>query len=170
MKSEEIFTQALEYEKKIRDLYLSAVEKIDDKRGKDLFKALADDEQSHVDFLEYSLDKLKNKDDVDITRLESKIPSVERLDENIQQMKDKIPRHMLGDVKRVLNSALNMETETSRFYRESYEKAEEGLIKEILKKFHEIEQRHVEVVRVELDFCSNNGHWFNFMEIDMEHG
>lgn len=170
MRSEEIFTEALEYEKKIRDLYLSAVEKIDDKRGKDLFKALADDEQSHVDFLEYSLDKLKNKDDVDISRLESNIPSVEKLDRSIEKMKDKIPQHMLGDVKRVLNSALNLEIETSRFYKDSYDKAEEGLIKEILKKFHEIEERHVEVVRVELDFSSNNGHWFNFMEIDLEHG
>lgn len=28
----------------------------DDPRGKDLFKALAADEQSHVEFLEYSLD------------------------------------------------------------------------------------------------------------------
>ena len=170
MKSEEIFTQALEYEKKIRDLYLAAVEKIDDKRGKDLFKALADDEQSHVDFLEYSLDKLKNKDDVDISRLGSKIPSVGKLDRNIEKMKDRIPQHMLGDVKRVLNSALQLEIETSRFYKDSYDKAEEGLIKEILKKFHEIEERHVEVVRVELDFSSNNGHWFNFMEIDLEHG
>jgi len=170
MKTEEIFTEALEYEKKIRDLYLSAVQKIDDKRGKDLFKALADDEQSHVDFLEYSLDKLKNKDEVDAGLLESKIPSVKNLNQNIERMKEKIPRHMLGDVKRVLNSALNLETETSRFYRESCEKAEEGPIKEILKKFHEIEERHVEVVRVELDFSSNNGYWFNFMEIDLEHG
>lgn len=170
MKSEEIFREALEYEKKIRDLYLSAVKKIDDKRGKDLFKALADDEQSHVDFLEYSLDKLKNKDDVDISRLESNIPTVGKLDRNIEQMKDRIPENMLGDVKRVLNSALELEIETSRFYKESYDKAEEGLIKEILKKFHEIEERHVEVVRVELDFSSNNGHWFNFMEIDLEHG
>jgi hypothetical protein len=26
----------------------------------------------------------------------------------------------------------------------------------------------VEVVQIELDFASNNGYWFNFMETDME--
>jgi len=36
--------------KKIRDLYVSAQEIIDDERGKKIFSALADDEQSHVDF------------------------------------------------------------------------------------------------------------------------
>lgn len=49
--------------KKIRDLYRSAVETIDDPRGKDLFQALADDEQNHVAFLEHGLTLLKeNKD------------------------------------------------------------------------------------------------------------
>ena len=52
MNSEEIFISALAYEKKIRDLYVSADKIVDDERGKKIFKALADDEQAHVDFLE----------------------------------------------------------------------------------------------------------------------
>ena len=42
MTSQEIFTTALQYETKIRDLYLSADSIIDDERGKAIFRALAD--------------------------------------------------------------------------------------------------------------------------------
>jgi len=38
------------------------------------------------------------------------------------------------------------------------------------RKFLAIERRHEDIVQIELDHASNSGHWFNFMEIDMEHG
>lgn len=169
MNSEKIFVSALLYEKKIRDLYISADKIIDDERGKNIFKALADDEQSHVDFLEYSLDVLKAQGQIEITKLETSIPSKEQFQDQIEHMRTKIPEKLLGDVKRILNSALQLEIETSEFYQDAYEKTE-GPIKEILKKFVEIERRHEEVVQIELDHASNSGFWFDFMETDMEHG
>lgn len=169
MTSEEIFMSALAFEKKNRDLYLSAVKTIDDKRGKSIFKALADDEQSHVDFLEYSLEMLKSKGQIDIAKLESSIPQKSDLDNKIEKMKAKIPQQFLGNVQRVLNTALKFEIETTKFYQDAYDKTQ-GSIKEILKKFVEIEQRHEEIVQIELDHASNSGHWFDFMEADMEEG
>ena len=167
MESSEIFITALKYEEKIRDLYLSAVDIVDDDRGKKLFKALADDEQSHIDFLNYSLDTLKEQGAIDAEKLETPIPSEELIRSHIEEMKAKIPEKMLGDVKRVLNSALQMELETSAYYKDASEKSE-GKIKEILEKFVEIEDRHVNVVQVELDYASKSGHWFDFMEASME--
>lgn len=167
MDSAEIFITALQYEEKIRDLYLSGVDIVDDQRGKAMFKGLADDEQSHVDFLMYSLETLKSKGEIQVNRLTTSIPSQENILSNIETMKAKIPEKMLGDVKRVLNSALQMEIETSAYYLEASRKSE-GAIKEILERFVEIENRHVEVVQVELDYASKSGHWFNFMEVSME--
>ncbi len=167
MDSTEIFITALKYEEKVRDLYLSAVNIVDDERGKTLFKALADDEQSHIDFLNYSLDTLKADGIIEVTRLETPIPPQEQIRSQVETMKAKIPEKMLGDVKRVLNSALQMEIETSAYYKDASEKTE-GKIKEILEKFVEIEDRHVEVVQIELDYASKSGHWFNFMEVSME--
>lgn len=167
MDSTEIFISALKYEEKIRDLYFLAVDIVDDERGKALFKALADDEQSHIDFLNYSLGVLKSGGEIDVGKLTTPIPSQEQINSNIEEMKAKIPDKMLGDVKRVLSGALQMEIETSRYYLEASEKAE-GKIKEILEKFVEIEDRHVNVVQIELDHASNSGHWFNFMEVSME--
>ena len=76
---------------------------------------------------------------------------------------------MLGDVKRVLNSALKLEIETTDYYQEAFEQTE-GDIKEIMAKFVTIEQRHTEVVRFELDHASHNGFWLGFPEISMEVG
>jgi rubrerythrin len=167
-RAQEIFNTALVYEKKIRDLYRSAVETIDDPRGKELFQALADDEQNHVAFLEHGLTLLREDKDHKMEKPGTSIPFPARDFEKIKQMADQIPKNILGDLKRVLNAALSLEIETSRFYRDAIQKVAAGPVREILEKFYDIEQRHVEVVQIELDFASNNGYWFNFMETDME--
>jgi rubrerythrin len=167
MTSQKIFATALQYEEKIRDLYRSADRIVDDERGKSIFRALADDEQSHVDFLLYSLEQLNKKGAIDIDRLTTSIPILKHLEARIERLKAEIPRHMLGDIKAVLGSALKLEKETSAFYRDACGKTE-GAIQTIFKKFLEIEERHVDVVQIELDHAQHNGMWFNFMEVDLE--
>ena len=167
MNSHEIFSTALQYEQKIRDFYHSAAEKVDDQRGKSIFIALADDEQSHVDFLNYSLKQLKTNGAIDIDRLVSPIPTLNKLVSGIEHLKAEIPEQMLGDIKSVLASALKLEKETSAFYRDACSKTD-GEIKTIFEKFLEIEDRHVDVVQIELDHAQNNGMWFNFMEVNLE--
>lgn len=167
MDSVDIFTTALLYETKIRDLYQSADSIVDDARGKAIFHALAEDEQSHIDFLNYSLAQLKAKGKIDLSRLETSIPAKDTIEKKIEALKAKIPERMLGDIKTVLNSALQLEKETSQFYRDACSKSE-GEIRNILEKFVEIEDRHVDVVQIELDHASHNGIWFNFMEVDLE--
>ena len=167
MNSEQIFIDALEYENRIRDMYFEAVENVDDRRGKELFKALGDDEQSHVDFLEYSLATLKSGGTIDIKNLKTAIPSSKRIADHVAAMADRIPEQMLGNIKRMLNSALSIEVETSAFYRDAMQKTD-GDIKKIFAKFLEIENRHVDAVQVELDYATKSGFWFNFMEVDLE--
>lgn len=167
MNSQEIFAAALQYEEKIRDLYRSADKIIDDERGRAIFRALADDEQSHVDFLHYSLEQLKTKGAIDINRLMTSIPTVKQLESKIEKLKAEIPQQMLGDIKSVLAGALKLEKETSAFYRDACQKTE-GEIHAIFEKFLEIEERHVDVVQIELDHAQHNGMWFNFMEVDLE--
>ncbi|MBU1565434.1 MAG: ferritin family protein [Proteobacteria bacterium] len=167
MDSLAIFKTAVQYEEKIRDLYRAADGIIDDDRGIAIFRALADDEQSHVDFLLYSLEQLKAKGAVDIARLKTSIPAKEQIETSIESIKAKIPEKMLGDIKKALNSALLMEKETSAFYRDACTKTD-GEIRKIFEKFLEIEDRHVDVVQIELDHAMHNGVWFDFMEIDLE--
>ncbi|SHO49314.1 ferritin family protein [Desulfopila aestuarii] len=167
MDSTPIFQEALAFEEKIRDLYRTAESTVDDPRGKAIFQALAKDEQSHVDFLNYSLEQQKNNGSIDISRLFSPLPAPERVEKKIESMKAGIPERMLGDIKTVLNSALIMEKETSAFYEQAISKTE-GEIRTIMEKFLEIEQRHTELVRLELDHAQGYGMWFDFMEINLE--
>ncbi|MCP4367131.1 MAG: ferritin family protein [Deltaproteobacteria bacterium] len=167
MDSINIFTTALKYEEKIRDLYLSAASTVDDDRGRKIFTALADDEQSHIDFLNYSLEQLRTANSIDPGLLKSAIPDRDLIDANIEKMKAQIPEKMLGDIKTLLASALKLEKETSAFYLDARDKTE-GVIKEIFTKFYDIEQRHVDVVQIEIDHAMNNGMWFDFMEVNLE--
>lgn len=169
MDSTAIFTQALAFEKKICDLYRAAESMIDDERGKAIFRGLADDEQSHIDFLEAGLETLKENGTIDPNRLTTTIPDMDTVQSKIEQMKTKIPEKMLGDIKSVLSSAYKMEVETTEFYQNAYNNTE-GDIKKVMAKFVEIEKRHSDVVRIELDHASHNGFWFNFMELSMEEG
>ena len=169
MDSTKTLKTALEYEKKIRDLYTTAISIIDDERGKNIFKTLADEEQSHIDFLEQSIEKLKNGENLIYEQLTTSIPDTEFILKSIESMKIKIPEHMLGDVKRVLSSALKLEVETTEYYQKAFESTE-GDIKAVMGKFVEIEQRHTDVVRFELDYASHNGFWLGFPEISMEAG
>jgi len=163
------FKTALEYEKNIRDLYTTAISIIDDERGKAIFKTLAEEEQSHIDFLEYSIETLKSDGNINHEQLKTSIPDTDNILKNIESMKIKIPERMLGDVKRVLSSALKLEIETTEYYQKAFDSTE-GDIKVVMGKFVEIEQRHTDVVRFELDYASHNGFWLGFPEISMEVG
>ena len=167
MNSQDMFSTALQYEEKIRDFYQSAATTVDDERGKSIFRALANDEQSHVDFLLYSLEQLKTQQSIDIDRLVISTPTIKQLESGINKIKENIPIQMLGDIKVVLGSALKLEKETSAFYRYACNKTE-GDIKNIFQKFLAIEERHVDVVQIELDHAQHNGVWFNFLEVDLE--
>ncbi len=169
MDSISIFKKALEFEKKIRDLYVSAVDIIDDDRGKKIFRTLAKEEQSHVDFLEHSIATLADQGTISLKTFKTIVPDTSDLSKNIESMKVTIPEQMLGDIKRVLSSALKLEEETTQYYENAFESAE-GDIREVLAKFITIEQRHTEVVRFELDHASRNGYWLGFPEISMEVG
>lgn len=169
MDSITIFKKALAYENKIRDLYQSAVAIIDDDRGKRIFQTLADEEQEHVDFLEHSIKALTENGSVSLQAFITAVPDTDDLQKNIESMKIAIPEHMLGDVKRVLSSALKLEVETTEYYEKAFESAS-GDIKEVLGKFIAVEQRHIDVVRFELDYASHNGYWLGFPEISMEVG
>jgi rubrerythrin len=169
MDSTTIFITALEFENKIRDLYLTAISIIDDERGKAIFKRLADEEQSHIDFLEQSIDSLKNNKNITYEQLKTSIPDTDAIQKNIASMKIQIPEHMLGDLKRVLSSALKLEIETTEYYQKAFDSTE-GDIREIMGTFVEIEQRHADLVRFELDHASHNGFWLDFPEMSMEVG
>ena len=55
MTIEEAIKTAIEYEIRIRDVYLEAVAAVDNDSGKRIFETLGQDEQRHIDYLEHKL-------------------------------------------------------------------------------------------------------------------
>lgn len=167
MKIEKAIQTAIEYETKILDVYVQAVEDVEDARGKKVLQMLADEEKGHVAYLQ---DKLRTWQDQGVLHFEtlpSRLPPVDSTQAEASKIAQKFSENPLIRERQILERAVKAEIETSKFY--------EGLVKELsddcrhmFARFLEIENEHLQLVQAELDFHTQNGFWFDFAEIDME--
>ena len=167
MTPEEAIKTAIEYETKIRDLYIEAVQKITDPVGKRIFQALGDDEQHHLDYLEERLSEWKTTGKLSVEKLESAIPSKEIIKREVDKLKATMSEEDRGLEQQILGKALKMEIETSDFYKKMVDKTS-GKEQEMFAQFLEIEDAHINAVQAELDYIMKTGYWFDFKEFDME--
>jgi rubrerythrin len=169
MTLEEAITKAIDYETRIRDLYRDALQGTRDPKGRQVFKALADDEQRHIEYLEAKRTQWYAEGRITVESLESRIPAAELLDVNLEDLEQTMARENRTDEKRMLSKALQVEVETSAFYRRMVEQME-GDARAMFARFLEIEDGHIAAVQAELDYISHTGFWFDFQEFDLEHG
>jgi rubrerythrin len=167
MNLETAIKTALTFENRIRDLYLEAVESTDEPAGKKIFQALADDEQRHVDYLESRLDEWQRRGQITVARLASIIPDKSAIQREAGVLKSTISQDARGLKQQMLSRALEMEVETSRFYRELIDQVADAH-RPMFARFLEIEDNHVEAVQFELDHVGQTGFWYGFEEFDME--
>lgn len=167
MELEEALESALDFENRIRDLYIEAAANTDDAAGKKIFQDLADDEQNHVAYLESRLDEWKRTGAVSKERLESIIPDRATIRQAAADLRSKIKQDTRGLKQQMLARALELELETSGFYEQLVEQVSEDH-KAMFARFLEIENNHIEAVQFELDHLSRTGFWFGFEEFDME--
>ena len=167
MTLEEAIKTALEYECRIRDIYLESVEKTEDPAGKKIFQQLADDEQRHVDYLERKREEWQRTGRITVEKLDSSVPSADVLRREAAKLKSGVAGDHRGLKQQMLSKALQGEIETSNFYRQMVEQlADDG--RRMFSRFLEIENNHIEAVQFELDYVGRTGYWFGFEEFDME--
>ncbi len=169
MTLEEAIKTALEYETKIRDVYLEGVKTTDDQAGKKIFQDLADDEQRHVNYLEYKLDEWQKTGKITPEKLDSTIPPGDVIQKEAAKLRSQMQKDDRGLKQQMLSKALKMEIETSNFYKNVVEQLP-GEGREMFARFLEIENNHIEAVQFELDYVGHTGYWFGFEEFDMEVG
>jgi len=165
---EEAITNAIDYETRIRDLYRDAVGGTQDPKGKQVFQALADDEQRHIDYLEAKRSQWHAEGRITVESLASLIPTPELMATELEGLQQTMAREDRRDEKRMLSKALQVEVETSAFYRAMVEQME-GDARAMFARFLEIEDGHIAAVQAELDYISHTGFWFDFQEFDMEY-
>ena len=167
MNLEQAMITALEYENNLRDIYLQGVRDTKDPKGKKIYQDLADDEQSHVDYLEHKLQQWKETGQLTVEKLESAIPPIDVIRKEAAKVSSHMPQKDRGLQEQYLSKALEVEKETSKFYAQMVsELPEEG--RAMFSRFLEIEKAHIEAVQFELDHVSHSGTWFGFEEFNLE--
>ena len=167
MKIEEAIQTAIQYEKKVVQVYEEAARSSLDQTGKKIFGALAKEEQQHVAYLVSRLDEWKSTGRVTAASLGTVVPSRERIDEGIRTLQSRVAAKAPEAEMRLLKRALDVEVETSAFYvRVVKELPPEG--RALFERFVEIEQGHQAIVQAEMNAVAGNGYWFDMPEISME--
>jgi len=167
MTIEEAIKTAIEYEIRIRDIYLEAVAAVDDEVGQRIFETLRNDEQHHIDYLEHKLEQFQKTGIIEPAKLESAIPDQESINQEADKVKSLAVKDFLGIKQQMLSKALKVEVETSDFYQKMVNELPADA-RPLFERFLEIENNHIKAVQFELDYMSKTGYWFDFKEFDME--
>ena len=168
MRLDEAILTAIEYETRVRDHYLASVDRIRNASGRRVFELLAGEEQGHIDYLLACLGRWRRDGVIGSFALASALPPASELARAIAPVEGQQPSDVLDDERQVLGVALNLEQETSDYYRRLVAKLE-GEQQALFARFLEIEDGHVAVVQAEIDYLSSNGCWFDFAEFNQEY-
>ena len=167
MTIEEAIKTAIQYEKRVVQVYEEAVRAREDETGKKIFAALVKEEEQHVVYLVNRLNELKATGHVTAASLGTVVPSRERIDEGVRTLQSRVARKAPEAEMRLLKRALDVEVETSAFYaRVVKELPPEG--RALFERFVEIEHGHQAIVQAEMNAVAGNGYWFDIPEISME--
>jgi rubrerythrin len=167
MDIEEAIKTAIEYEIRIRDVYLEAVAAVDDEVGKRIFETLGQDEQHHIDYLEHKLELFQQSGTIQTEKLESAIPDQASIQQEADKVKALAAKDFLGIKQQMLSKALEVEIETSGYYQKMVNELPVDA-RPLFERFLEIENNHIKAVQFEMDYMGKTGYWFDFKEFDME--
>ena len=85
MTLEEAIKTAINYETKVRDVYLDNVDSIADKTGRQVFQTLGDEEQGHLDYLNARLEEWRETGKVSPCKLETVVPACDVIEKGIKK-------------------------------------------------------------------------------------
>jgi len=173
MDIEKAIKTAIDYEKRVCDVYARAVDLVQDPTGRKVLATLSEEEKGHVAYLEHCLATWKEKGTVTAGRLATAVPAAGSIEAGVRRLEEKLGGRTGGGCGgqevEVLRRALEVEIETGEFYR--------GLVRVmppeargLFDRFAEIEDGHRAVVAAEIDSVTRMGFWFDMREFDLEAG
>ena len=163
MNIEEAINTAIEYETRVRDVYVEALDEAEDEVAKRIFKLLADEEHSHVVFLKGQLSQWVTKQKLSLDELDTALPAAETIQNEVEKLEDAMNEVDRSKELLILNKINEVENETSRFYKKMVmELPETG--KAFFSRFLELEKGHIALVQAEIDALTGKGFWFDMPE------
>jgi rubrerythrin len=164
---EEAIKTALNYENKVEGVYRRAADQMKNAPSARVLEILANEEKSHVAYLQSRLDEWRKTGKLTPELLETAIPSKEQISAGVSKLKSHLKVSNREEELKILYRALEVETETSRFYEDMARKMKTAA-KKMFTRFLEIENGHVAIVKAEIDAVEENGWWFDFREFSLE--
>ncbi len=164
---EEAIRMAIEYEMKVRDVYVDAAKRSAGTAGDGLFRLMADEEQQHVDYLVERLREWKETGKVNPGDVRTAVPSPEAIAAGLSSIEDSLAGESSGAEMEFLRKAFEAERETCGFYEKVIgELGDQG--QRMFGRFLDIERGHLALVKAQIDALSGTGHWFDIQEFTLE--
>ncbi len=167
MTIEEAIKTAIQYEKKVVQVYEEAARTSQDDIGRKIYAAFVKEEEEHVVYLASRLNEWKATGRVTAASLGTVMPSRQRIDEGIKTLESRVARKAPETETRLLKRALDIEVETSAFYVRMVQELPPQH-RALFERFVEIERGHQAIVQAEMNAVAGNGYWFDIPEIRME--
>lgn len=170
MNLEEAISTAIEYEARVHKAYQDALETAKTEVATRVFTTLRDEEKEHVTYLRDRLREWREEGRIGRAELNSVLVPKALIEQGVRRMQDSIAEtgHRGHDSElQSLRRALELERETSNFYREMVSTLDaDG--KRLFERFVEIEEGHLALVQAEIDCVTGSGFWFDTAEFSME--
>jgi rubrerythrin len=167
MNIEEALKTSIEYETRVREVYVEAMEVATDPIGKRVFKLMADEEHGHVKYLEAKLKTFLEGGQLSGGDLDTALPAPAKIQDEVAKLEKRVDAGADTGELAALEKALEVEKETSAFYRKVVDELPaEG--REFFQRFVEIEEGHVGLVQAEIDSVKGLGYWFDMPEFELE--
>jgi rubrerythrin len=169
MELQEALSVAIEYEHKVRDHYAQCARRTADPKGQRVFATMAREEQGHVEYLQARLEELRSTGVITALELPTVLPAVAWIESAARKAANQGPGPIGQGLPELeyLKQALELEHRTSAFYRDMVSLLDPGH-RGLFARFLEIEDGHVAIVQAEIDALAGHGHWFDFMEFNLE--
>jgi rubrerythrin len=170
MDLKEALTTAIGYETKVHDHYSKGEKEILSPRGKKVFATLAKEELGHLAYLNSRLDEWHRNGKITTPELATILPSMDWIDAAKARV-ERDPERTIAvkDELELLKIALDLERQTSGFYRQLVETLPSSE-RPLFARFLEIENAHLAIVQAEIDAIAGHGSWFDVLEIRLEAG
>ncbi len=163
MDLKEALQTAIKGEIEGRELYKTAAEKTEDKKAKEVFTLLADEEQSHLNSLVQMAKDYDEGKDISMPSLPSPA-SFEDAESPIftKEFKGKVADFDMT----ALSIGIKLELESEKFYRETGEEASQTEVKNFFSRLADWEKGHYEYLQKQVSFFesyySNKYSFFRF--------
>jgi rubrerythrin len=169
MDLEQAIKTAIGYETRVLDVYRQSEGRTDKPAGKKILALLAREEQEHLDYLKERLQEWTSTGKITPARLKSALPTREQIQESQKRLESQAPAGDTTAEQEILKKALEMEQETSSFYKEMVHQLDKQG-QALFEPFVEIEEGHLMIVQAELDALRGLGYWLDLKEFDLEAG